>query len=49
MEASTRYTRTGLVMFLTTKTFIATGGMTTPIMTVIPIIIPNQMGSYPSV
>ena len=37
-----------LVTFFTTKTQIATGGITIPIMTVRVIMIPNQMGSYPS-
>jgi len=36
------------VICFTTKTFIATGGTTTPIITVMPIIIPNQSGLYPS-
>ena len=35
-------------MFFTTNTQMATGGMTTPIMTTTPIIMPNQMGLKPS-
>ena len=37
-----------LVIFLTINTFIATGGMMPPIITVAIITMPNQQGSKPS-
>src|SRR5271157_2446255 len=36
------------VIFFTMKTLMATGGRTTPIITVIAIMMVNQIGSYPS-
>jgi hypothetical protein len=35
-------------MFFTTNTFMATGGITTPIITVMAMSMPNHSGSKPS-